>query len=1326
MALTFVSWRLIQTERFGTLLSSRLGVIAKEEAGIELNFQRAEFGLFPITTKLINIKIKKDNYKLEAGSLSLVFGIRDLFAKKFSIGKIRLRESIIKIPRFEPRKDKESFDLKKYFKQYHDYMFNDAPVRLRGIELYNTNVKYSSHSNMIYALDVSFYKNIITTKVNASFEKGMIKEFIEVENTIPDFDGFSGEIQVTREHVRVKELKIFSETSYLKGATRILPNGKFSGGSINGFVELNKIKRIIPKDIVAPDLIPSGAVSFNLEFQESPGSPIFKGSFFGKKLYAGFYRADEVNGLISSDGKKVYIDKLDAKIKKGSLHVGTPFAFLDWSTGKAINPKLNVEFKNMYSNDFLFFVKGLNTAKFYTQGSLDVEFFDGHVTLKAKDNVYLKQFKLLTSDEVGTIVGHDNVKLKPEGTIDIQFDGRVNFDTSALFDNSRLNLLGYINGSEVNINVDNTWINFEELGPLVGTKIIGKGPINGKIKGPLDQVVFDLDIDQKGFELINFNLGSIIGEMKYHLDNQKMELSGVTGNYKSIKYDANGILIFDKELSNQMDFRINIKEGTLEDAKVALRPITEPLKTYLDHVNLNFSSVFHLQGKMTVPETKVKGRLLTSSVLIQNEDIDTIDGDFTLENNVIRWENVRAKKVSGRLEGESVYNLESKEFTYRFSLSTLRMKDVLYYRLMNLGMDGEVFGEFYGVGEDDSFSSRSHVRVTNSSIENYKLNDSVLTVYNNNTDYFFSGSLIGGDISLEGYVNLNENNKDKLSSITGKIKSKDIRILAGIMSQHNIFNKELKGELESSIQLDFDINNIESLNLKASLEKARLNYKRIDFTLNKKPTIVEIDNGVFKNWNYHFVGKGVDLESVGEGKLGEEFKLVHHFDIDSSILELVNDKVENAYGSLKGENIVVNNGSLRNYLTLQGESISLKVKKLPGLITNLKLDVSMDNDQVILNSMKGSYGNGEVVGKGLIRLKFPFPEIDMKLNIEKARYPLFKKSGIVVSGDLNFKGKKLPYDLTGNLAIISGEIIEETNDLASSAISNESYQRYIPVGYLEGNVSFMKNDIKVISFDPIRIKNSMMNLGLIGNMKIFGTLSNSKFNGDLSLSNTENKFLFKGHEFLLSEGVIHFVDGARKESPELRFSGTSKINEYDVYITVTGPADSLVVEMTSNPPLIQGDILSLLTLGVTSDVSKNLGERQRQSVTTLSIGSLIMDQLKINQSLNENLGLRLSVQPEFEEDGSTLLEGKTDDASTNSRLRSATVVKIQKRINKKVNLSVSSTVGGNIDQSQEMNINYKFNKSWSLEGIYEVKSNDELEQQVPDSAGADIKYQWSF
>jgi len=1325
MALTFVSWRLIQTERFGSLLSSRIAAIAKEKMSIDLDFQRVELELFPISTKLINVKINQNNYALEAGDVSLIFGIRDLFAKKFSIGKIVINESLISIPKIDTSTNNEKFDLNTYFEKYQKFLFEEASFHLRGVEVYNTKIDYDNNKSTVYALNLSFYKNIITANVNASTDKLVLESLFDKVSSLPDIDGVKAALQITRDNIRVKELSILSETSSVSLSTKILADGKISDGEVRGFIELNKLKTAIPNGVVNEKLLPEGGLEFKLKFKDVSGVPVFNGSFYGKGLNAGLYNLDEVSGEIDSNGKTLSLKKLNGKMNNGDLYIDERVAIYNWDEKKVINPRFDIRIKNIFSNNLLFFIDGLNGAKFSLNGILGVEFFDNKFILSAKNKVGLTDFKLLSKDGE-TIVANDLVEIQDKGMIDIRYDGQVDFSTFLKIKNSKIGLFGYVNGDEVNIDVGEAWIDFEELGPIVGAQVIGRGDVKGRIAGPLEAVVFDLDMNQNEFEIIDFKLGSINGKMKYHLDTQRMELRQIEGAYKSIEYTADGNLFFDRNVNDQLNIGINILKGTLEDARVALSPIVTPLKNYLDKVSFNFRSSVYLKGKMNVPNMRVKGNLHTSNLMVSNEDVDTISGDFNLDNNTIRWENIKAKKVSGALTGESIYNLGTKEFTYRFSLSSLRLKDILYYRLMSLGLDGEAFGEFYGVGEGGNFSSRSHIRVTNSSIENFKLNDSVLTVYNNNTDLFFSGTLIGGDASVEGYLNLNAKDQDKLSSVTAKVKSDEVKVLAGILSQHNIFNKDLKGHIESTVQVDFDINNIETLNMIGSLDRAELHYSGINFKLKKRPSIVEIENGEFKNWNYHFVGDGIDLKSIGTGKIGDEFRLIHKFSVNSAILELVNDKIENSYGTLKGEHVIFSSDRIKNFLTLEGDNISLKAKKLPGLITNLNLDVSMDNDRVVINSLKGSYGNGEVAGSGVVKLKFPFPEIDLKLNVEKTRYPLFKKSGIVLSGDLSFKGKKLPYDLTGDLAIISGEIIEETNELASSAISDESYQRYIPVGYLEGNISFMKNNIRIISFDPIRIKNGMMNLGLLGNMKIFGTLSNPKFNGVLSLSNNENKFLFKGHEFLLSEGIIHFVDGARKESPDLRFAGTAKINEYDVYINVSGPADSLVVEMSSNPPLIQGDILSLLTLGVTSDVSKNLGERQRQSVTTLSIGSLIMDQLKINQSLNDSLGLRLSVQPEFEEDGTSLLEGKVDDASSNNRLQSATVVRVQKRINKKVNLSVSSTVGGSVVQSQEMNINYKINKMWSLEGVYEVKSNDELEQQIPDSVGADVKYQWSF
>ena len=54
-----------------------------------------------------------------------------------------------------------------------------------------------------------------------------------------------------------------------------------------------------------------------------------------------------------------------------------------------------------------------------------------------------------------------------------------------------------------------------------------------------------------------------------------------------------------------------------------------------------------------------------------------------------------------------------------------------------------------------------------------------------------------------------------------------------------------------------------------------------------------------------------------------------------------------------------------------------------------------------------------------------------------------------------------------------------------------------------------------------------------------------------------------------------------------------------------------------------------------------------------------------------------------------------------------TNLKINKQINSRVDVSLSSTIGGSLEQKQEMNINLKINKNFSLEGVYEVKPNED-------------------
>src|SRR5690606_19688091 len=144
--------------------------------------------------------------------------------------------------------------------------------------------------------------------------------------------------------------------------------------------------------------------------------------------------------------------------------------------------------------------------------------------------------------------------------------------------------------------------------------------------------------------------------------------------------------------------------------------------------------------------------------------------------------------------------------------------------------------------------------------------------------------------------------------------------------------------------------------------------------------------------------------------------------------------------------------------------------------------------------------------------------------------------------------------------------------------------------------------------------------------------------------------------------------------------------------------------------LPQDEIVSLLTLGITSDISRSLNEEDRRSITTMSLGGFLFDQLQLTRGLDSNLGLKVSLAPEFSSDESNLIEEASSDTSSARRLRTGTKLRVQSQIGKKTSVSFSSTLGGEVDQRQEMNVNYDINRAWSVEGVYELKSSTEENQ----------------
>ena len=677
-------------------------------------------------------------------------------------------------------------------------------------------------------------------------------------------------------------------------------------------------------------------------------------------------------------------------------------------------------------------------------------------------------------------------------------------------------------------------------------------------------------------------------------------------------------------------------------------------------------------------------------------------------------------------EGSFSYIIPSDEFSYKFTASNFDLDNIDFYKLFNFGYGGKVFGKFQGKNDKEGFSSESQLEVLEGHISNKSISNSVLKVRQNGFDIFVDTEFMGDNLKFNSYIDLNPKIKEKNSYVRGSINIDDIKLLLGMISEHNVRDKTLSGKIKLNFSSNFNFNNWRNLNLDVVLENLLLNRKKIFFILNNPEKIV-VKNGIIEDWNIKINENGISFETEGKGNLKNEFYINSKFKLDGSFVEILSGNLNNVLGILQGySQIIGKNEESKHFLKIQGSKLSFGIKDIPKIFQDTNFKITSSNNNIFLENFNSSYGGGKIHGSGKVNFKIPFPEINARLKTDRVRISYLDKSSFILNSNVSLRGKHFPYFIKGEIDVVHGEIKNEFKDLASNIVTNDGYQRFLPSISLNTNISSTESDLRLKILKPVLIENSISELYLNGGGRIFGSLDNPYYNGGFEISGRGNKFYFRGHEFELSEGRVGFNDQEGQKASEVKFVGNSRINEYDIAIEIDGSLDNLNVNTKALPELSQEDILGLLTLGFTPNTSRELDERERESLATLSIGSLVMDQLGINKNLSENLGLRLQVTSELEE-GNDLLGGNSEDSLTSTnRVKSSTRIQVRKKVNEKVDLSVSSRLGGTGQNRQEMALDVKIQEGLSLKGVYEILSTDDLDNKNAESFGIDFIKKFKF
>jgi len=258
-------------------------------------------------------------------------------------------------------------------------------------------------------------------------------------------------------------------------------------------------------------------------------------------------------------------------------------------------------------------------------------------------------------------------------------------------------------------------------------------------------------------------------------------------------------------------------------------------------------------------------------------------------------------------------------------------------------------------------------------------------------------------------------------------------------------------------------------------------------------------------------------------------------------------------------------------------------------IYDTKVRINFDKDRLTLEPSSMTIAGGTLALSGQAELSGLEPVLDFRLDADHA---LLWRNDIFIartSGQLNLKGPWKSARLSGQLGIVDSlfykdiEIISLTKPSATvnaPELPKFSKGKITDLSFdLPAPIRDWPVDIDITTQDPILVRGNLATGEAKGDISIRGTVSNPLPEGKIGLSAIELVLPFS--TLKISRGSILL----RPESPLdplLEFRGSSAVNSTAINIYVFGPVSNPKYNLSSDPPLPESELLSLLATGATT------------------------------------------------------------------------------------------------------------------------------------------------
>jgi len=718
---------------------------------------------------------------------------------------------------------------------------------------------------------------------------------------------------------------------------------------------------------------------------------------------------------------------------------------------------------------------------------------------------------------------------------------------------------------------------------VAGIPLGGAGEISAVIDGPYSEPLIEGEVDFQQARLFSAQLGHLRTRARSLPSDGILEFVGASATRGSTTLDADVRLVLGGDPT--IDATATVREGgRLGDIFDATAGLVAPLEWLRDNVDGTVVTA-RAAVKGELPRISAEGEFATRNATVMDRPFDTLAAKLHVPDITrLVLDEVRVTRGKGSAAGGGVIRFPAGETP---SVDTtvegrgLPLRDLLGSFGAWAELEGGVGVRGHIRGPIDALDVGGELYAEKVAAKGVKLKATRLSLETQGDQVIVRGPVAGAG-NVSGAVRLADGLPFEATLHL------DVTELDRFLPKGTGIGGAVRGSATATGRL------ADVTAAKGTVDLERLALLLADYRLSSEGrTTLRFDAGAFVLPSLRLRGENTELFLAGTREATGALDLQAAGTFDARILDSLVPQIEHATGLVEIKAAVTGTGE-RPVLVGSADVSrgAFRVRALPIQVQRLNGKLAFSQNQVVVEqaTLQVNQGRGRV--RGTVSLRDWAPDrFDLSFQGERMGWRMPADWPAVVSGRLHLGGA-WPNELllTGELEV---DRLRYARDLDLERMVLDLRQR-VRQPPRPDDVERMRLDVDLVGGSDMRIDNNLVRARLQfvappgggkPRLKLVGTNVRMGLLGSVEvLDGIAN---FRGNEYRITHGVVEF-DSRTRIDPEFDFTADTNVREYLVTVHAfgrlgeEGDESAFQLELSSDPTLVQADILTLLTFGITS------------------------------------------------------------------------------------------------------------------------------------------------